>query len=177
LAGLPYMGVGRNLAYRKNLFFRNKGFSAINHIPSGDDDLFINQVATKNNTAIVLDPSAFTLSKPKQTWKGWIRQKNRHYTTGKYYKQSHKFLLGLYTISSFLFYPLFITSVIFFDWRWSLIPLVLRLAVQAIIWNKAMKRFKENDLFSLFLFWDVWMFLYYIIFAPALWKKPKKSWD
>ncbi|HKP31992.1 MAG TPA: glycosyltransferase, partial [Chitinophagaceae bacterium] len=47
LAGLPYMGVGRNLSYKKGLFFRVKGFSSLNHIPSGDDDLFINKVAHK----------------------------------------------------------------------------------------------------------------------------------
>jgi glycosyltransferase involved in cell wall biosynthesis len=177
LAGLPYMGVGRNLAYRKNLFFRNKGFSSINHIPSGDDDLFINKVATGKNTAVVIDQEAFTLSTPKQTWKEWIRQKNRHYSTGKYYKFSHKFLLGLYTGSFFLFYPLFVLSIVFFDWRWSLIPFVIRLVVQASIWNKAMKKLNESDLFSLFLFWDLWMFFYYFIFAPALWKKPRKTWN
>jgi glycosyltransferase involved in cell wall biosynthesis len=60
LAGTPYMGVGRNLSYRKELFFRNKGFSAINNLPGGDDDLFINKVATKTNTAVVLHPDAFT---------------------------------------------------------------------------------------------------------------------
>ena len=60
LAGLPYMGVGRNLSYKKDIFLRNKGFSSINHIPSGDDDLFINKVATKKNTAIVIDPEAIT---------------------------------------------------------------------------------------------------------------------
>src|SRR5436305_1944356 len=103
LAGKPYMGVGRNLAYRKNLFFQNKGFSSINHIPSGDDDLFINRVATKENTAVVLDPEAFTVSKPKQSWKEWRKQKNRHYTTGRFYKSSHKFLLGLYTFSYVLY--------------------------------------------------------------------------
>jgi cellulose synthase/poly-beta-1,6-N-acetylglucosamine synthase-like glycosyltransferase len=177
LAGKPYMGVGRNLAYRKNLFFKNKGFSSINHIPSGDDDLFINKVANKHNTTVVLDPEAFTLSNPKATWKEWMRQKNRHYSTGKFYKSSHKFLLGLYTFSFFLFYPLFIASAIVFDWRWSLIPPGVRLVTQAVIWNKAMKRLGESDLFSMFLFWDIWMFIYYIIFAPALWKKPKKTWD
>ncbi|MBD0289105.1 MAG: glycosyltransferase, partial [Flavisolibacter sp.] len=65
LAGVPYMGVGRNLAYRKELFFRNKGFSNISHIPSGDDDLFVNKVATKENTAIVIDPDTFTSSQPE----------------------------------------------------------------------------------------------------------------
>lgn len=96
LAGMPYMGVGRNLSYKKSLFFRNKGFSSINHIPSGDDDLFVNKTATKNNTAVVIDPDAITRSIPKTTWGGWLRHKSRHYTTAKYYKPKHKFLLGLY---------------------------------------------------------------------------------
>lgn len=177
LAGKPYMGVGRNLAYRKSLFFKNKGFSSINHIPSGDDDLFINKVATKHNTAVVLDPESFTVSQPKQTWKDWKRQKNRHYSTGKFYKKSHQFLLALYTATLFLVYPLFIASMIFFDWRWTLIPFVIRLIVVAINWKKTMKRLGEEDLFPLFLFWDIWLFFYYILFAPAVWRKPKKTWQ
>lgn len=176
LAGKPYMGVGRNLAYRRETFLRNKGFSSINHIPSGDDDLFVNQVANGHNTAVVLDPDAFTLSAPKTTWRDWRRQKGRHYSTGKFYKASHKFLLGLYTGSFFLFYPLFIASLFLFDWRLALIPFAIRLATLAIIWKKAMNRLGEEDLFPLFIFWDIWQFFYYIIFAPSLWRKPKKTW-
>jgi len=177
LAGVPYMGVGRNLAYRKALFFKNKGFTSINHIPSGDDDLFINQVATKKNTAVVIDGDAFTISKPKQNWKDWKRQKNRHYSTGKFYKASHQFLLGLYTGSFILFYPFFVLSLIFFDWRFAFIPFVVRLVTQALIWKSAMKKLGEQDLFSLFFLWDIWMLFYYVLFAPALWRKPKKTWN
>jgi hypothetical protein len=126
---------------------------------------------------VVLDQDAFTVSKPKQSWKEWMRQKNRHYTTGKFYKTSHKFLLGLYTLSQFLFYPLFVAALIVFDWRFALIPLVVRMVVQGIIWNKAMKRLNEDDLFPAFVLWDLWMFFYYIIFAPSLWKKPRKNWN
>ena len=176
IAGVPYMGVGRNLAYRKNLFFQNKGFSSINHIPSGDDDLFINQVASKKNTAVSIDSESFTLSMPKLSWKDWKRQKNRHYSTGKSYKTSHQLLLGIYTGSFFLFYPLLVASILFFDWRWALIAFAIRMMIQAIIWKKAMKQLNEEDLFPAFLFWDMWMFIYYILFAPALWKKPKKTW-
>ncbi|MEO6814886.1 MAG: glycosyltransferase, partial [Ginsengibacter sp.] len=104
-SGMAYMGVGRNLSYKKTIFFRHKGFSAQNHVPGGDDDLFINKATTKNNTAIVIDKDAFTLSQPATTWKQWVRQKARHYTTSKYYKGIHKFLLGLYAFSLFLFYP------------------------------------------------------------------------
>ncbi len=177
LAGKPYMGVGRNLAYRRSLFLRNKGFSSINHIPSGDDDLFINQVANKENTTIVIDKDAFTVSAPKTTWKDWMRQKSRHYSTGKFYKSSHQFLLGLYTASFFLFYPLFVFSLLFFDWRYALIPFGVRLITQGMIWQKAMKHLGEEDLFPLFPLWDIWLFFYYIMFARSVYKKPKKTWN
>jgi glycosyltransferase involved in cell wall biosynthesis len=176
LAGLPYMGVGRNLSYKKSLFFKAKGFSSINHIPSGDDDLFVNKVSTKNNTAVVIDPEAVTRSIPKTTWKGWLKQKSRHYTTAKYYKPKHKFLLGLYFVTQAAFYPLLAASIIFYDWRFALGVFGLRFLVQAVVLFKAMKKMGEKDLWPWFLFLDMWMFLYYLIFAPALVRRPKKAW-
>ena len=177
LAGQPYMGVGRNLSYKKNLFLKNKGFSSINHLPGGDDDLFINKVANKNNTRIVIDPDAFTLSEPKRTWSHWFHQKTRHFTTAKYYRPMHKFLLGMQSLSQFLFYPLFVLSLVFFDWRITLAVFALRFFSQAYVMYKSMKRLGEKDLFALWWLFDLWMFIYYCIFAPALWKKPKKSWS
>lgn len=176
LAGLPYMGVGRNLSYKKDVFLRNKGFSAINHLPGGDDDLFINKVATATNTAIVLDPDTFTLSEAKKTFGDWFRQKRRHYSTAKYYKPLHKFLLGLYSSSHILFYPLFIVSM-FFCWRIALPLFGVRLIVQGYIYYKAMSKLKEEDLFAWWWLLDIWMFVYYLIFAPTLWKKPRPNWN
>jgi len=177
LAGIPYMGVGRNLSYKKDIFLRNKGFSSINHIPSGDDDLFINKVASKKNTAVVIDPDAITRSIPKTTWSGWLKQKKRHYTTAKYYRKNHKFMLGLYFFTQFLFYPLLAATAIFFDWRIAVALFAVRLLVQGFIFYKTMKKLDEKDLWPWFFFLDLWMFLYYIIFAPALWKKPEKNWS
>ena len=140
LAGTPYMGVGRNLSYKKSLFFRSKGFSSINHIPSGDDDLFINKTATKHNTAVVIDPEAVTRSIPKTTWSSWLRQKSRHYTTAKYYKFKHKFLLGLYFITQFIFYPLLAASIIFYDWRFAVAVFGIRFLLQGFVLYKSMKK-------------------------------------
>jgi glycosyltransferase involved in cell wall biosynthesis len=176
LAGVPYMGVGRNLSYRKYLFIRHKGFSSMNHIPSGDDDLFVNKVASGKNTAVVLDPDAITRSIPKTTWKGWLRQKSRHYTTAKYYRPVHKFLLGLYFATQFIYYPLFTAIVLFYDWKFALAVFAPRLILQAIIFWKSMKKMDEKDLWPWFLLLDMWMFVYYIIFAPALWRRPKHEW-
>lgn len=177
LAGIPYMGVGRNLSYKRNVFIRNKGFSSINQIPSGDDDLFINQVATKYNTAIVIDPDAHTLSEPRAKWGDWMKQKYRHYTTSKYYLAKHKFLLGLYSFTSFLIYPLLAISIIFYCWWLALAVFGLRLIVQSIVYFKAMKKLNEYDLWPFFIFFDLWMFFYYILFLPAVWKKPRKNWE
>jgi len=175
-SGMAYMGVGRNLSYKKSVFFRHKGFSAHNHVPGGDDDLFINKAATKKNTTIVIDKDSFTLSEPPNDWKQWIRQKKRHYTTSKYYKPLHKFLLGLYAFSLFLFYPLFIASLFLFSWKFTLTAFAIRFAVQAFIIFKTTKQLGEKDLFPWFVFFDVWMFFYYAMFATSIFKKPAKKW-
>lgn len=174
--GMAYMGVGRNLSYKKSVFFRHKGFSAHNHVPGGDDDLFINNAATKKNTTIQIDKDSFTLSEPPNNWKQWIRQKKRHYTTSKYYKPLHKFLLGLYAFSLFLFYPLFITSLFLFSWKLTLIAFGIRFIVQAFIIFRTTDKLGEKDLFPWFVFFDVWMFFYFLFFATSVFKKPAKKW-
>jgi glycosyltransferase involved in cell wall biosynthesis len=176
LAGQTYMGVGRNLSYKKIVFFRSKGFSAHNNIPGGDDDLFINNAATKKNTKINIDKDSFTLSNPASTWQQWVTQKKRHYTTSKFYKPLHKFLLALYAFSQFIFYPLFVAVCIFYSWKFALIIYGVKLLVQVIVYAKALKKLGEKDLLPFFIFFDIWMFFYYIIFAPALLKKPKQNW-
>jgi len=177
LAGKPYMGVGRNLSYKKDTFLRNKGFSTINHIPSGDDDLFINMVANEKNTAIVIDKDAHTLSEPHTSWHNWMQQKNRHYTTAKFYKSSHKFLLSMYSFLQTLIYPLTIATAIFFNWYIAVGIFAIRLIVQSFVWYKCMKKLNEGDLFPLFLFFDIWMFAYNLFFFPSLFKKPSRKWD
>ena len=176
LAGVPYMGVGRNLSYKRELFINNKGFSSINHLPGGDDDLFINKVAHKGNTTVVLDPEAFTLSEAKKSFGDWFRQKQRHYSTGKFYKGKIKFLLGTYSLSLFLYYPLFIAALLFADWRIVLGIFGLRFISQGIIQYKTMQKLGEKDLFGWWWLLDIWMFLYYCIFAPAIWKKARPNW-
>ena len=106
LIGQPYMAVGRNLAYRKELFFEANGF--INHIKikSGDDDLFVNQIASSKNTAICYSKESFTESIPKKNFSEWIAQKRRHISTANHYKFRHKVLLAIFYISQLLFWIL-----------------------------------------------------------------------
>ncbi|MCX8019826.1 MAG: glycosyltransferase [Chitinophagaceae bacterium] len=176
LAGIPYMGVGRNLSYRKQLFFRHKGFSSIRQIPGGDDDLFVNLAAHRHNTAVVIDPEAITRSVPKSSWKEWFRQKRRHYTTAKYYKPKHKFLLGLYALSHFLFYPLLVLCAVWYNWKIAIAVFLIRTITQWVIFSRCMHKLDEKDLKPWILFFDIALFFYYTIFSFSLFRKPAAKW-
>jgi cellulose synthase/poly-beta-1,6-N-acetylglucosamine synthase-like glycosyltransferase len=97
LLGKPYMGVGRNLCYRKSLFLDNKGFNGYLDITGGDDDLFVNQHANGNNSRICIAPDATVFSIPKKTWRGFLHQKLRHLMAGKHYKATDKLRLAIFS--------------------------------------------------------------------------------
>ena len=99
ILGRPYMGVGRNLAYRKSLFIDNKGFNSHLGVIGGDDDLFVNEYATGSTTRISLGPETLVKSVPKTTWKEYNVQKLRHYSVGKHYKFSDKLMLGIFSLT------------------------------------------------------------------------------
>ncbi len=113
LLGKPYMGVGRNLAYRKELFLSTKGFNSHLNVTGGDDDLFVNQHATHENTSVWIGANALMFSKPMETWKGFLHQKLRHLSVGKLYKLSDKFLLGMFSLTWLLTWFLVLPSLFF----------------------------------------------------------------
>ncbi len=128
LLGKPYMGVGRNLAYRKSLFLDNKGFNNYLGVMGGDDDLFVNQHASGSTTRVVLGKEALVCSKPKNTWKEFYYQKLRHLAVGKHYRLSSKVVLGLFSLS-WIGVWLFVLPYLFFT------PyLSLALALVALRW-------------------------------------------
>ncbi len=99
LLGKPYMGVGRNLLYEKKVFLENKGFNGHLEITGGDDDLFVNRYATRQNTCVKVGSDAMTVSLPKETWSEYFHQKVRHLAVGKRYKFSDKLLLGTFSLT------------------------------------------------------------------------------
>ncbi len=147
LTGEPYMGVGRNLAYRKSLFFRGKGFASHMHILSGDDDLFVNQNATNTNTTIEIHPDAQVWSEPKETYSSYFRQKVRHQGAGKAYREKHKRMLVFQAASGLLFYGfLFVLIILQAQW-WLLISIYLiRLTAQMFVYIPVLKKLSCPDL-------------------------------
>ena len=88
LSGHPYRGDGRNIAFKKDLFFKVGGFTKHYNLPLGEDDIFIRNVSTASNTTVSLTPESFLSSDAKHTYKEWKRQKIDRLSTYKYYKAS-----------------------------------------------------------------------------------------
>lgn len=142
-----YMGVGRNLAYRKSLFLKSKGFISHYKLMSGDDDLFINRVATKTNTRIQIHPDSFTFSEPESTYLKWMNQKRRHLSTAKYYKPRFKFILGKYAFSQLFMYGFLCTLLILnFHILWVLGFFLVRLINQYIVTKYCMRQLNQGKL-------------------------------
>ncbi|KQC32893.1 glycosyl transferase family 2 [Nonlabens sp. YIK11] len=178
MRGNPYMGVGRNLAYTSKQFYDVSGFMSHMKVMGGDDDLFVNEAATGNNTAVVIDSEAFTMSKPKQEWNKWWTQKKRHVQTSKLYKTRHKLSLGLFFTSQIFF---FIATILgfFFGLQWeAILSLVLiRYVIVWIVMGKGLSRFRESELIPFFpllelllVFLQAGLFISNITHKPSRWK-------
>jgi glycosyltransferase involved in cell wall biosynthesis len=175
-AGLTYMGVGRNLSYKKKIFFDNNVFVKRPELFSGDDDLFINAVAKGDNATVQLAKESFMISEPKTTWESWTHQKERHLSTARYYRGIHKFLLALLPFMHVVFYVFLILTLLYSsDWKYAMILLLGRWVIEGIIFYPSMKRLNEKDIFSLFPLFDILLCVYYIRFiSPALVTKTSK---
>lgn len=172
--GSPYMGVGRNLAYTSKEFYNQNGFATHLHIRSGDDDLFVNQAGTEENTAISFNKSSHTRSIPKNTFSDWILQKRRHISTSKFYKKRHKFLLASFFLSQIGFWTLLLVALILkIHWPIVLGVFAVRMIIQYIVYYKSAKKLDEMDLIWFLPFLEVFLiFTQLSIFSMNIFSKP-----
>jgi glycosyltransferase involved in cell wall biosynthesis len=171
--GSPYMAVGRNLAYNRSEFFNVKGFINHMHIKSGDDDLFIQDAANKENTTIATSKDSFTESLAPTSFIEWYRQKRRHISTADHYKFKHKFFLGLFFISKVFFFLLAILLFFFYPWQ-LIIPIFLTYyLVQFIVIGFSAKKLNEPTITYLLPFLEIGLLIFHFsIFITNLALKP-----
>lgn len=176
--GKPYMALGRNLMYTKELFFEQGGFKKHMNVQSGDDDLFVNSAATEQNTAICVKKEGVTISTPSTGSAQWFRRKRRHFTTGPLYKGMDKFLLSAFSISAMLCWAGILAICFFKITLWIVLgAFMLRLLVQVHIFNRSMKELGDRDLLFfvpilelVLLIMDPIIFISNILVRPRKWK-------
>ena len=146
VSGHPYMGTGRNMAYRKTLYYKQKGFASHLNLQRGEDDLFINELATSSNTRVETDFNATTRIQPVYRYKDWKEEKVSYMATARFYHGIQRYFLGFETFSRLLFYAACIAGIVFgvlnFHWLVAGIAFLiwlLRFTVQAVVINRTAK--------------------------------------
>jgi len=177
LWGKPYMGIGRNLSYKKEAFFRIKGFLKHKHITGGDDDLFVNEAAKGKKTTIAILESTQTTSIPKKTWADWYHQKLRHLSVGKFYKTSDKILLGLFHSSHIGFYVMLLLSCLAqVPYYWILGAFGIRFLSLLLVFQLIKDKIDKNFEVYLVPLMDI-LYIFYYIFVGIVARTTKHiSW-
>jgi len=178
--GNSYMGVGRNLAYRKPLFFKFKGYASHQHIMGGDDDLFVNEASTKTNTEVCLDPGSYTISQAHTSFRKWSKQKLRHISTSSAYKTNDKLALGMYSLSLIALY-IILAILLSAQFQWVIVLSVFgfRFLVQSVILPVNMYKLGFKNYIPLYILFDpFWILMYlYLGVRSVFYSSKPKSWS
>lgn len=177
LRNQAYMGVGRSLAYTKTLYHSVGGFSSHHHIPAGDDDLFVQSVATAQNTAVVINPEAYIHSKGPKNFQAYWRQRMRHLWVGKWYKSSVSFKLSILPMTQFLFW---VGIIIFFilgsSWLYPVILILLKWIPEWIIFYQKSRLLQMSIAAPFYPFWNIFHSFWYIFVGIKAFFKKKIIW-
>lgn len=178
-AGMPYMGVGRNLAVHRSVYDAVGGFSSHEHIASGDDDLLVNAAADAVNTIACVDPETFMYSAGKRTFSDWYRQKKRHLSAGIHYKRKHRILLALLAGTHVIHY-LGVVMLLFVSPVAATVLWIVRAGASAISFRGALVTLRAGNLYTRLLLYDTLTAVYYGLFVvweavPGLWGSEKKK--
>ncbi len=177
MAGIPYMAVGRNVLYKKYLFVKNKGFSSHENTTGGDDDLFIRDVATKENVAWSLSKESYVYSNPKENWKEWFTQKRRHLSVGVHYKWKHKILLGVQLLAHIGFYLMFAVVFVTHTEAALLFLMIRSLGFMLIFVLIARKLDSTNNWVWLLLIIDVVFIFTYLLITASIVLYKRIKWN
>ena len=164
-AGLVFTGVGAigndypiicngsNLSYRRAAFDEVGGYQGHQHLPSGDDDLLMQNLHQKTNWKIRynLNPLAVNTTRPVDTIGQFFHQRARWASKGSHYPDplTTALLVTIYLLYLTLLFsvPLFISgwisgSILLMGWLIVLLP-------EMAIMRLALKQLKRRDLWGL----------------------------
>lgn len=172
--GLPYMAVGRNLAYRKSFFVRNGGLERVKDRLSGDDDLLVNAFADSQTTVCMIHPESHVYSEPKTTFRSWLRQKFRHVSASRDYSWQSKVFLAIFHGSHSLFYLIFLKILLTSLTGWSVFALyTTRIFLSWGIFLAVENKVRIRSIIYLYPVLDFLFFIYNLSAIPiGLIRKP-----
>ncbi|MBO4646388.1 MAG: glycosyltransferase [Bacteroidales bacterium] len=169
IAKMPVMADGRNLAYSKSLFFKNKQkFFAHARLPFGEDNIFINEVVKRDACDVAGSPEA-VISQQKIPFSKWFWFKKCNRLSFSFYKFTPRFLLFTYNWMSFLFYvaAAVCLTLLIPTCNWLAIGLaaaaiLLKIGIQYLVFAKGAKKLAETHAVPLLFLHD----LFFVLLQP-----------
>lgn len=163
IGGHPYTGCGRNLAYRKSLYYNQKGFASHLNLQRGEDDLFVNRTANKKNTRIETSPESIVRITAPHFKKNWAEDKLSYNMTSHYFKGISRYVMGFETCSRLLFFLAFIACLMYGIWMqdWITVGIasflwLIRFVLLLVVFRKTSIALGERKFYSTLLLFD-WM--------------------
>ena len=175
LKGMPYMGVGRNILYSKALL-KPEVLKKHSDLVSGDDDLTVNQLATRENCCISIDKKSFVETTPVSSWSAYFKQKRRHFSTSHRYQLKHQFLLGMYSFSQIAFLVLLICLCTMGQFVLALMIMLIRLLLLLPAVSALMPKLNATFKLWMFPFLDLGQSIFYILFSFSVLVPQKNKW-
>jgi cellulose synthase/poly-beta-1,6-N-acetylglucosamine synthase-like glycosyltransferase len=159
LAKIPYGANGRNLAYHRSHFDSQKGYSKHRFLQPGEDDLFVNEVATKENVAIELSPESvvYTRRDGLSEWKDFRMSRA---VTHPFYKKGSVFIGQFEQWSRVFFIASFVACLVYdfcnpILYAAAILTFTSRIYTQFSIINKTAGYLKLEKYYSTLFFFDL----------------------
>lgn len=160
-----FTGTYKNIAFKKSLFFENKGFASFLNVENGED-VFINQIITKDNTAVAISQDSF-VEISLESFSLWKQIKKSYSLAKKYFKGKATSLFAFEVLTRYFFYIAIIALIVYgaVVGQWAVLGIAVflflfRLIVQLVIFNKSAKYFYTGKFYSTFFLLDIFQPIY-----------------
>lgn len=184
IAGRPYRGTEYNLAYRRSLFLKNKGFARSLNLHFGDDDIFISEIAKGDNTAVELSDDSIVVVRHGSNPRLFRESIVRHISTEQFIRHRPRILFPLsYIVQPIAVVASLVAAIINLP---NIAPAIIAaliiiglMAADIIAWHAATNALKMRNLL-MSLPWLVWTHPLRRILAHArasIVKQKKYTWN
>lgn len=165
--GAPLICNGSNLSYRRRAFDEVDGFKGHDHIPSGDDDLLMQNIHKKTDWKIryILDRRTINYTRPVSNLSRFLNQRSRWASKGVHYPglwiSIMLFLIYFFYAGLFILTPLTIAGM--FSVSVLLSGILLKSIPEFLVITQALSILNRKDLLPLFLLAEIFHIPYVVL--------------
>lgn len=175
---MTYRGIRHNIGFTKSLYFGVKGFTHLS-LNIGEDDLFIQRIAKRNNVSVVMIPKGRVVEQPWGGLRWWLASLRHYGQAWRYYPDwalnAAKWDIG----SQSLFFLSVLTALIFMPLEFKLAVLLLllvRYLVVVLRMRSVGKRVGEKGVALRYFLFDLFNPLLMLCLGVIMLRKDYSAW-